>query len=1009
MNHDAPNGEKKEIVASPEEMRLKQGLDQTRAAYAMAYRRVEAGSTGINPIRLTNKREEQMRKDEPLGDLASTWNAYHNARTTYFIEIRQTRGDLAERRAQAHEAEELIRDKRRLRFMAAFGRALSISKTFAKFAQGVMSGVEYVKKNPAEAALLTGLILTLGTAAVIAALPAAVLAAWAPFFGGAAAGIAVGVPTFFSLALLREWAANKYREYLVKEGSLTPEDIGARMAEIQRGSKVGAFLLSLGLGFSVRSMARNALAGVDWVGVKTGFSESTSIEAKAATLPKAPPTGPEGVITPDEQTFIDRVLEPYEDIANKYRGDIAALERQRGSYIAKAMAQGQPRAQAEFNFDQNLQLLRGTAAEYDAAIRGARGQMELVARRAFDPRYPNMLADEARLRVDGIQEAKERLSGHYAFFAEVVRTGKPPQYVEGALQPTDKSRFQQLSYDARSPEDLTPGASDPLYELIPVNVREYFTKLVSDLYESTNWKSATLEQEIMRLEAIDRAALPPDTAVRLAETIQSMRRVLAAYDSSFNEVNDTAYNFSREAVDSKNGEAWLPSNKARVDAALTPRVEACKTAGDECIASAVKARADFPAEQFPSSRPRGMKLGYENPESASDIRIGNAESAAAIANVDKSLLQPALDRASALGSAYEALSSNPPPVDTPEYTKWYALMSKMEDAFRDYDDLLHRIARLQHHIADLSFKNPKATATELLEMARADYELGGSTELGLDRLEELDNAVRAKGDALVENAKKLGVIAGVETTVNAPSLVELTKLTTDLASYIDSQAIAFKRMADGLAHILTAKPSIATFKNMMTTEVLAFGKLAPKVQMDLDHVVELARSGRATDAEIAAAYAKADAGLVELDRHSGAAAEHYYRATNEVDQSLSEGGIQEIGYDDISSITTVQDFQENMSWRSRTALNRLFSALQQYEGRTDTSSINSKARILSAIEDVKDAIENNKRILDGGGDSELMSADKGPGLLRELARKSSDFIDRRLRDILGTPGRPTIA
>ncbi|MEN9390339.1 MAG: hypothetical protein RLZZ283_439, partial [Candidatus Parcubacteria bacterium] len=194
-------------------------------------------------------------------------------------------------------------------------------------------------------------------------------------------------------------------------------------------------------------------------------------------------------------------------------------------------------------------------------------------------------------------------------------------------------------------------------------------------------------------------------------------------------------------------------------------------------------------------------------------------------------------------------------------------------------------------------------------------------------------AFEASSDQQIVDAKEHEASEVVaEKTVTVPSLAELMKLSTSLSSYIDTQANIFKDMADGLTRILTASSSIATFRDMMLSEVLAFGKLAPKVQIDLDHVIELVRGGRATDAEIAAAYAKADAGMQELNARAHAATQHYNRATMQVTNSVSEAGYEtsgadgetvELGSESIDQIFHPTDCQEYVGRIGGAAIRRL--------------------------------------------------------------------------------------
>ncbi|MEN9389963.1 MAG: hypothetical protein RLZZ283_63, partial [Candidatus Parcubacteria bacterium] len=488
MEHDTANGEKNENAVSPEEVRLKQELDKARGAYAMVYRRVEAGATGISPVRLTEAREKQIRKDEPLGELAQAWNAYDNALKAYLIEIRQTRGELAERRACAHEAEELIRDKRRLRFMVAFGKWLGEKEWFKSAMSGVMHGVEWLKTHKTEAlkiAALTAFLLTLGGAALVAALPVAVLQAAVPFLaygGSVAAGVSVAVPLGIALRMWLESIDKRHEEKLLKAGKMTPEEIGQEMADRRRSVKFFSFLIALITGFGVRYGVRDAVLSTDWVGVQKGINDATNLEAQAAE-PRGPRPGAPGEVTPEEQSVIDNTLRPYEQQLPRLRGQIAELEAQREDHIRRMMAQGQPRAMAEFNFDNNIEQLKYSLRRCENMIRGAREQMALVAERPFNPRFPNILAEEGRFSIERINRAFAYFDGHRKVIAEFVRTGRVPnvQAVELSVLDGEGGRGRAMVLGQESPD----GVSDEMraiYEQQPTNLREYLVDKVFDVY-----------------------------------------------------------------------------------------------------------------------------------------------------------------------------------------------------------------------------------------------------------------------------------------------------------------------------------------------------------------------------------------------------------------------------------------------------------------------------------------------------------------------------------------------
>ncbi len=223
-----------------------------------------------------------------------------------------------------------------------------------------------------------------------------------------------------------------------------PETIGAHLANIQYSTNWLAFISALVVGFYVRTVgAEQALTSFGYTADEARGIAETRVGAALGTdqiigtaeaSPRGPQTGPEGVITPEEQAFIKKTLAPYEQIADQYDARIKALESQREDFIRRAMSAGRPRQEAEFYFDANLEILKDVARAYRNLIGSTRGQLELVARWPYRPDVPNALADEARMRIATLSQGVGDLEGQYRQFAGTVQRGRIPVYVESSLQ-----------------------------------------------------------------------------------------------------------------------------------------------------------------------------------------------------------------------------------------------------------------------------------------------------------------------------------------------------------------------------------------------------------------------------------------------------------------------------------------------------------------------------------------------------------------------------------------------
>ena len=985
MTHGVANGEKKDTTPSPEEERLKNELDTARADYAMVYRQIEA-TRKFQVGRLFLKEEEQIRKNEPLGDLARAWNAYDNALKAYLIEIRQTRGELAERRARAHEAEELIRDKRRLRFMAAFGRGLATAAQFKYLGapiRGLVGTARWAMENPVKAAALSALIITLGAGAALAFLPASILATIGVYAGSATAGLAVGLPTLIWLRGVIEQGDKKYEEGLSNEGKLSPEEVGQKMADRRRNSKVITFLLSLFLGWNVRQVARDFLLGVDFVGVQKGFHDTMSIKTQAAE-----------VVSPDEirtqKIFISEQVAKWKSqgvpdaeirarvntIDDLFRKKVAFESRanreadwlikedlklgdQKKVFVEQLQRQWHSQGIPDQEIDRRIAKIDEIFNKKEAVIDKYGSRVIDSSKRLKQLYY---LIDQGRFKdcAEEIQIAEAQLSddissarnaiGSLAQYLDSLRRNPDQYMVEGSLD--SDPRFRPVGYEPV--QDSYNAARLGTGELAP-NIRITSQNALEVVKSIQTFEMVEVDRRVAMIDNFMKAfmgAKPDEHSAAFAEWSQSKKVLYASLDSfgGVRKEYSTLINGiqsgrldgariqdvinllqqikAREHIGvEKMYQAFLAIAKKYPHlAGILTQYDVPNVHGEPRFMhpetdDSARAPGKFYKEPWPVQPKPVDEMSYEDADQQPEgARFGNAEATAAITDVNETMLQPALEHLSVLKATYDALLAAEPPAGSPQHAEWFALISKMKDTLNDYDDLLHRISRLESHIAELSSQNPSATKAELIEMARADYQLGNSEELefGLDRLKGLGDAVEVKGDALIDDAKKLGITAdaggsrdGVELVaekaVTIPSLIELTKMSASLKSYIDAQAAAFSNMADGIANILTAKSSVPIFKNMMTTEVLAFGKLAPKVQIELDRVIELVRSGRATGEEIADAYAKADAGMQELNNHAHAAAQHYNRATMEVNNSVSEaryetgstdgGRVEELGYD----------------------------------------------------------------------------------------------------------------
>jgi hypothetical protein len=223
-----------------------------------------------------------------------------------------------------------------------------------------------------------------------------------------------------------------------------PEAIGAHLANIQYSTNWLSFISALVVGFYVRFVgAEQALTSFGYTAdeargiadTRVGAAIGTDqIIAPAEAAPRGPQTGPEGVITPDEQAFIKKTLAPFERIADQYDARIKALEAQREDFIRRAMAAGRPRHEAEYYFDANLEILRDVARAYRNLINSTRGQLEYVARWPFRPDAPNALVDEAHLRTATLSQGTGQLEDQYRQFAGTVERGRIPVFVESSLQ-----------------------------------------------------------------------------------------------------------------------------------------------------------------------------------------------------------------------------------------------------------------------------------------------------------------------------------------------------------------------------------------------------------------------------------------------------------------------------------------------------------------------------------------------------------------------------------------------
>lgn len=290
--------------------------------------------------------------------------------------------------------------------------------------------------------------------------------------GVMAATAAIG--TALGIRLGGGYAARGVYAYLNRHKD--PEAIGAHLANIQYSTNWLSFISAIVVGFYVRLVgAEQALTSFGYtadeargivetrVGAAIGTDQIIAPPAEAA--PRGPQTGPEGVITPEEQAFIKKTLAPYEQIADQYDAKIKALESQREDFIRRAMASGRPRQEAEFYFDANLEVLKDVARAYRNLINSSRGQLEYVARWPYRPDVPNALTDEARMRIATLSQGTGDLEGQYRQFAGTIERGRIPVYVESSLQ-KPQGATTPVSYEPTA-GDTDTGQSEGAVE-VPV-------------------------------------------------------------------------------------------------------------------------------------------------------------------------------------------------------------------------------------------------------------------------------------------------------------------------------------------------------------------------------------------------------------------------------------------------------------------------------------------------------------------------------------------------------------
>ncbi len=264
-----------------------------------------------------------------------------------------------------------------------------------------------------------------------------------------------------------------------------PEAIGAHLANIQYSTNWFAFISAIVVGFYVRTVgAEQALTSFGYtadeargivetrVGAAIGTDQIIAPPAEAA--PRGPQTGPEGVITQEEQAFINKTLAPYERIADQYDAKIKAFESQREDFIRRVMATGRPRREAEFYFDANLDILKDTARAYRNLVDSSRVQLEYVARWPYKPDVPDALADEARTRIATLSQGAGNLEDQYRQFAGTVERGRIPVYVESSLQ-KHQGTPTPVSYEPTA-GDTDAGQSEGAIE-VPVAGGEAISEL----------------------------------------------------------------------------------------------------------------------------------------------------------------------------------------------------------------------------------------------------------------------------------------------------------------------------------------------------------------------------------------------------------------------------------------------------------------------------------------------------------------------------------------------------
>lgn len=603
---------------------LKRALVEARTKFATLFRK-EALKTSIRD-RARKEHEDTViggRLDTPVAHARA---AYQYALNEYLRAINDSHGHDAERRERAKEAEELIRDKWRIMFMAAFGRTLGKSEWVRSAMQGVLKGAEWVgthKKETAALIALSALILTLGGAAAVATLSIATLQAALPYaaYGGSVAvGAGVAVPLGL---MLRQWVEagdKKYETKLLADKSLNDTEVGEKMAVRRRNSKFLIFIATLITGFGVRTGVKDALLSIDLPSLKSGLS----MEAKAS--PSHTETLPGGEISKEEAIFINRTMAPHDDMLARYRANIDAIERDRAGYLQRAIAAGRSEKDAVISFDLSLALLKGTAAEYETAVRVARGQLEFVAQKPFDPRYPHMLEDEARLRIVDIRNAASRLRAHYQYVADMARTGKvPSQFVEGKLDvPQEKDGLVQAAFTSEEGSTVSEGSAAELIARAPKNVVEYLQEVLGRLDTNTIPQAAELDAEIKRLLALDRSALNATQSSSLDQTIAGMKAKLGAFEGAYGKINDTGRSILKQSVESGQGPEWLTAHQAEINTTLDPLKADVERLAAECSTDAARVKELYPIDLPNTPRLTGAELtdvAYQPPQTIAGVRF----------------------------------------------------------------------------------------------------------------------------------------------------------------------------------------------------------------------------------------------------------------------------------------------------------------------------------------------------------------------------------------------------